>query len=181
MDQIPDDLLDYQCACVFCKSGCEQSVSQAIMRLYPGLHAMPVSQLKHQSVKGVKLLKKQIFLPGYVFIYVPFGFREIDLYACGSLPDVFRLLTDGEGRWALQGGDEAFARWAFKSKGLVGLSQAYMAGDKVQFLSGPLKEREGNIVKVDKRGRNGLISVEFDGRTWRFWLAFEYTSLRVMR
>ncbi|MEI2718879.1 MAG: hypothetical protein V9E87_01865 [Gemmatimonadales bacterium] len=86
--------------------------------------------------------------------------------------DVYRLLKDGEGHWEFQGEDEAFARWIINNKGLIGLSQAYMAGDKVQLLSCSLKEREGNIIKIDRRGRNGLIEFTFDGRARRVWLAF---------
>ena len=132
-----------------------------LSRILPGLTDIPVS---FASTNGVKTLKEQILLPGYVFISVPFDITGVNLYDCGRLPDVYRLLKDGEGHWELQGEDEAFARWIINNKGLIGLSQAYMAGDKVQLLSGPLKEREGNIIKIDRRGRNGLIEITFDGR-----------------
>ena len=180
MESIPDTAGSDRYTCVFCKTGSEQSVAHAIMTLFPGLYATSVRQIKHQSTNGVKSLKEHILLPGYVFISVPFDIIGVNLYDCGRLPDVYRLLTDGEGHWELQGTDEAFARWIINNKGMIGLSQAYMAGDKVQLLSGPLKEREGNIVKIDRRGRNGLIEFVFDGRARRVWLAFEFTEMRVV-
>ena len=119
-------------------------------------------------------------LPGYVFISVPFDDDGINLYNCARLPDVYRLLTDSEGNWPLWGNDEKFARWVIKNRGMIGLSQAYKAGDKIRMLSGPLKELEGNIIKIDRRGRNGLIEAEFDGQKKQFWLAFEYTEVQVI-
>ena len=178
MESIPDTAGSDRYTCVFCKTGSEQSVAHKIMTLFPGLYATPVRQIKHQSTHGGKSLKEHILLPGYVFISVPFDNIGVNLYDCGRLPDVYRLLKDGEGNWELQGTDEVFASWVITNKGLIGLSQAYMAGDKVQLLSGPLKEREGNIIKIDRRGRNGLIEFTFDGRARRVWLAFEFTEMR---
>lgn len=178
MDSFPDIAGADRYTCVFCKTGSEHFVAREIMTQFPGLYAAPVRQIKHQSTNGVKSLKEHILLPGYVFISVPFDNIGVNLYDCGRLPDVYRLLTDGEGNWALQGTDEAFVRWIINNKGMIGLSQAYMAGDKVQLLSGPLKEREGNIIKIDRRGRNGLIEFVFDGRARRVWLAFEFTEMR---
>lgn len=178
MESFPDNAGADRYTCVFCKTGSEQSVAYAIMTLFPGLYATPVRQIKHQSINGIKSHKEHILLPGYVFISVPFDIIGVNLYDCGRLPDVYRLLKDGEGHWELQGADEAFAHWIINNKGLIGLSQAYMAGDKVQLLSGPLKEREGNIIKIDRRGRNGLIEFMFDGRARRVWLAFEFTEIR---
>ena len=180
METLPGSTEDFQCACIFCKTGSEQSVARAIMRLYPALYAQPVRQVKHQSVKGIKTLKEHMLLPGYVFISVPRDDSGINLYNCARLPDVYRLLTDSEGHWALWGSDERFARWVINNRGIIGLSRAYKAGDKVRMLSGPLKEMEGNIIKIDRRGRNGLIEVTFDGHTKQFWLAFEYTEVQLI-
>ena len=178
MESFPDTAGADRYTCVFCKTGSEQSVANAIMTLFPGLYATPVRQIKHQSTNGVKSLKEHILLPGYVFISVPFDIAGINMYDCGRLPDVYRLLTDGEGHWELQGPDEVFARWIINNNGLIGLSQAYIAGDKVQLLSGPLKVREGNIIKIYRRGRNGRTEFGFDGRARRVWLAFDFTEMR---
>ena len=57
------------------------------------------------------------------------------------------------------------ALWMFRG--------AYSVGQTIRILEGPLKEQQGNIVKVDKRNRNCLISLEFIDNVFKVWLAFD--------
>lgn len=180
MRKIEDTGQESRYACVFGKTGLERQIARAIERNFPGLTARAVVQVKHQSRNGVKSLVEAVSLPGYVFIAVPPDCGHINLYDCARVPDVFRLLTDSEGDWTLRGSDRDFARWAIDHDGLIGLSQACRIGDRVRLLSGPLKELEGYVVKIDRRGRNGQIEISLNGQTRRLWLAFEYTQIKVL-
>ena len=136
-------------------------------------------QKKHRSVGGHKFVEVQSLFPGYVFLRISQG-KGINPYECKKIDGVYRLLTQLNDDWQLYGSDEAFAAWVFENDGVIGMSQAISQGSKVKILSGPLKELEGQIVKIDRRGRNGQIEIDFNSRIWRVWLAFEYTDLKII-
>jgi transcription antitermination factor NusG len=69
--------------------------------------------------------------------------------------------------------DERFARWVFSLNGLISLSKAYREGDRVKVISGPLKDLEGNILRVDKRNQSGQVAIMFNNRMVKTWLGFE--------
>ena len=77
----------------------------------------------------------------------------------------------------LQGGDRQFARWLFQYDGLLDFSKACREGSRIRIISGPLKDMEGKILRVDKRGRSGQVTLEFNGRTIPIWLGFELIDL----
>ena len=66
-----------------------------------------------------------------------------------------------------------FARWLLGYDGLLSFSQAHREGDSIRILRGPLKDMEGRIVRVDKRGRSGQVLLNFNGREIAVWLGFE--------
>lgn len=78
-----------------------------------------------------------------------------------------------EGDWRLRGADEQFVRWLFRYDGLLSLSQAYRDGDRIRIISGPMKDVEGRIRRVDKRGCSGQVLLSFNGREIPTWLSFE--------
>lgn len=95
-------------------------------------------------------------------------------YAKFPREHVLRLLTTGENRqWQLAGEDEKFAAWLFQCDGLLGFSKAYKERDKIRIVSGPLKDLEGQILRIDRRGRSGQVVLEFNGRQVKVWLGFE--------
>ena len=69
--------------------------------------------------------------------------------------------------------DEQFVRWLFRYDGLLSLSQAYRDGDRILIISGPMKDVEGRIRRVDKRGCSGQVLLSFNGREIPTWLSFE--------
>ena len=98
---------------------------------------------------------------------------DADVSALSELQDMIRILSMDAGVWQLQGEDERFARWLLGYDGLLSFSQAHREGDRIRILRGPLKDMEGRIVRVDKRGRSGQVLLNFNGREIAVWLGFE--------
>ena len=165
--------LDY--GCIFCKTGLEQSVARSLNQRYDGIKALAVTQLKHKSCNGIKTVCEQILLPGYVL------FRAYEenppLYEFTNAKGVIRVIRNTSGDWRLGFRDRSFADWVFEKGGLIGMSTAYYAGDKVHVHTGALKDYEGSLLKIDRRSRNGLVEIHFGNKTWRIWLAFEMIEL----
>lgn len=161
---------DAPLGCVFCKSGQEEATVR-LLNSTPGmLRAFVPRKVEHRSEKGVKSTVKKVLFPGYVFFqaeesWVP----TLTMYYA----DYILRLLQTDGSWQLKGGDEELARWLLAHDGLLDLSKAYQVGTRVVIQSGPLKELEGIITKVDKHNRNGMVTVDFFGRKTNVWLAFE--------
>lgn len=163
-------LPDAPMGCIFCKSGQEEAAVRLLMTT-PGMHhAFVPRKVEHRSEKGVKSTVKKVLFPGYVF------FQAEESWA-PTLPmyyaDYILRLLQTSGSWRLKGEDEALARWLLEHDGLLDMSKAYQEGTRVVIQSGPLKELEGVITKVDRHNRNGMVTLELFGRKTNVWLAFE--------
>lgn len=163
-------LLDAPFGCVFCKSGQEEAAVRLLMTT-PGMHhAFVPRKVEHRSEKGVKSTVKKVLFPGYVFFQAEESWTPtLPMYYA----DYILRLLQTDGKWPLKGDDEALARWLWKYDGLLDMSMAYQVGTRVVIQSGPLKELEGIITKVDRHNRNGMVSMDLFGRKTNVWLAFE--------
>ena len=70
-----------------------------------------------------------------------------------------------------------YGNWLFRYNGLLGFSQAYKEGTQIRITSGPLKDMEGKIKCVDKRGMSGQIILSFHGKDVPVWLGFKLINL----
>ena len=156
--------------CLFCKTGREERVAEQIRSVCPEVQTTTMRQLKYRTHNGEKCLEESLLLPSYVFFEAAGG---ADVSALAELQDVIRILSMDAGVWQLQGEDERFARWLLGYDGLLSFSQAHREGDSIRILRGPLKDMEGRIVRVDKRGRSGQVLLNFNGREIAVWLGFE--------
>lgn len=156
--------------CIFCKTGSEEAAAR-LLETTPRLHrAFVPKKVEHRSKKGVKSTVKKVLFPGYVFFLAEENWTPT--LAVYHADYVLRLLRTDNG-WQLMGGDEELVRWLLRHDGLLDLSKAYQEGTRVVIKSGPLKELEGVITKVDKHNRNGRVTLEMFGRKTDVWLAFE--------
>lgn len=80
------------------------------------------------------------------------------------------------GSWQLFDGDAQFVQWLFSYEGLLPLSKAYQIGDRVHMYSGPLKDNEGKILRVDKRNRSGQVGFVVKDRLVKVWMGFEWVD-----
>ena len=156
--------------CLFCMTGKEKSVAEQIQMRCPNVCATAMRQLKYRTCKNVKTQEEAILFPGYVFYKAP---SSMEPFIEFPTQNIIRILTLGSGIWQLQGEDERFVKWLFRYDGLLGFSQAYKENDQIRIISGPLKDMEGKIKRVDKRGMSGQVTLSFYGKDISVWLGFE--------
>ena len=156
--------------CVFCLTGKEKQVAEIIQLACPEAKAITMRKTRYRTCHKVKTLEEVIVMPSYVFFKAP---SQAEPLAQFPRQDVIRILTTDKGEWRLTGADEQFVKWLFHYDGLLGLSQAFKEGDRIRIVSGPLKDMEGKITRVDKRGCSGQVVLTFNGKDVPVWLSFE--------
>jgi len=156
--------------CLFCITGKEQSIVDQIQTSCPDVRATAMRQLKYRTCKKVKTQEEAILLPSYVFFEAPSTMEPSVEF---PRQNIIRILSTDDGMWQLQGEDERFVKWLFQYDGLLGFSQAYKENDRIRIISGPLKDMEGKIKQVDKRGKSGQVVLSFYGKEISVWLGFE--------
>lgn len=160
--------------CLFCTTGKEKAVARMVRascRDYD-VRAVAARQEKHKSAHGVKSKIEAVILPGYVFFQAPADIPDLSWM---PTTDVIRVLSY-QGEWRLMGEDERFAEWLFRYDGLLSFSTAYKEGERIRIVSGPLKDMEGQIRRIDKRGRSGQVALEFNNKVTLVWLGFELVN-----
>ena len=156
--------------CLFCITGKEQSIVDQIQTSCPDVRATAMRQLKYRTCKKVKTQEEAILLPSYVFFEAPSTMEPSVEF---PRQNIIRILSTDDGMWQLQGEDERFVKWLFQYDGLLSFSQAYKENDRIRIISGPLKDMEGKIKQVDKRGKSGQVVLSFYGKEISVWLGFE--------
>ena len=156
--------------CVFCLTGKEASVAEKIELNFPDIRALALRQKKRKTKNGKTTIESIVLFPGYVFFKTEEGNFVFELT---RIDGVLSVLSTPKGDWRLWGQDEEFTAWVFRNHGLIDFSKAYQEGDHIRILSGPLKDYEGEIIKIDKRNRNGQVALCFSGKTMKVWMGFE--------
>lgn len=162
--------LETDYGCVFCMSGKETLVADAVQQRYPQVRATAIRQTKRRTCQGFTTLHDEVVLQGYVLFQAPAGFS---LQGALQADNIISLLTYSDGDWRLFGDDLEYARFIFRHNGVIGLSHAYRIGDRIQIVDGPLKDLEGHITRVDRRNRSGQVTLAFGGNTFKVWLGFD--------
>lgn len=164
--------------CIFCKTGSEEATARLLNSTPLMIRAFVPKKVEHRSENGVKSKVQKVLFPGYVFFHAEESWvPPMVLYHADY---ILRLLRTEEG-WQLKGDDEVFVQWLLDHDGLLDMSQAYQESTRVVIKSGPLKELEGIITKVDKHNRNGLVTIDLFGRKINVWLAFELVDVKTSK
>ncbi len=156
--------------CIFCLTGKEELVAENLERTNPDIRSSPVRQVKRKTSKGQVRHETSVIFPGYVFMEVPANWELDQRFPKDG---VVSVLTYPGGDWRLCGNDEKFARWLFSCDGTIQISKAYREGGRIRIISGPLKDFEGQILRVDKRNKSGQIALTFENKVVKIWLGFE--------
>ena len=151
---------DYKYGCVFCMTGQEDSVIGSLEAQNPECYATSVSQTKWKTDQYGSRKVTQVIFPGYVY----FQTKSNDPPDLRYIEQSIRLLETTKGSWTLSGMEAWFAKWIIEKHGVIGFSTATVIDNRAMMLSGPLKELEQYIIKVDKHHRGGLVALPFHDR-----------------
>jgi hypothetical protein len=157
--------------CLFCRSGTELRLSEAIERRHTHIRALAAIQEKHRYIDRRYEIDRQAFLPGYLFLYSK---EEVEFESIQRIGDVYRFLSDSEGISELQGSDRAFAEWLWMNDGIVGISRISLENGDLRIHSGPMQHFAKDIVRLDKHTKNALVRMRFLDEEGDMWLAFEF-------
>ena len=155
--------------CLFCNTMKRDEIAGAIERSR-GYHVIAPKIIQRKWVKGTPCDVEHDYLPGYLFIYSEAPIE--DFIALMRMGDVYRILGDRDSGHRLSGSDLAFAEMLLKCNGVLGAVKAYKVGDRVKLAEGALGGVNGEIVKLDRRGR-ALIQFSFDGVVYNTWVGYE--------
>ena len=155
--------------CLFCNTMKRGEIAGAIERSQ-GYRVIAPKIIQRKWIKGTPFDVEHEYLPGYLFIYSDQPIE--DFIALLRLGDVYRILGDRDTGHRLTGPDLAFAEMLLDCNGVLGAVKAYKVGDRVKLAEGTLGGVNGEIVKLDRRGRV-LIQFSFDGAVYKTWVGYE--------
>ena len=156
--------------CLFCRTGKEKSIATEIEAEVPEVRVIFAEKLRRRRIGSGKVEEAVPLFPGYLFFRTG---AKIDAQQFVRWQDVFRLLRDSDGVWALRGEDLRIARYLFAQNGVVGFSKAYYEGDRICVTDGMLKAYAGQIIRVNRRSQTAQIALEVGGNRVTVWLGFE--------
>lgn len=164
--------------CLFCCSGKENSVIKMLKNEgFPAI-APTVMHWTGGAAQPKKTARR--LMPGYVFFDAdtePAWDRILKDSA------VLKLLSYGDGEYALRGTDLEFIDWIKKNNGIIEMSSAVKVGSMIEFVAGPLKDMNGKIIKsTEAGGRYRYRSVrktELSAKFGAQWSSFAATRIRI--
>ena len=125
---------------------------------------IPYYQLK-KRFQGEWHIQEDILFPGYVFLFA----QDLEMLAenLKRVVGLTRLIGTGDEIVPLS---EAEITFLTKLGGgfdenIVKMSTGIIENDQIKVLSGPLKDMEGYIKKIDRHKRKAWISIEMFGRS----------------
>lgn len=146
------------------KTGSEKLIKRQIEeRLPPETHTFsPVRELIIRK-KGKQRKESKAMFPGYLFLEAD----EVNanmLSLLKSVPGFYQILPSNKEIKAIPHQELDFLNTLFNKNHFAPLSRAkFDENNKIQIIDGPLKGKEGLIIKVDKRkGRAKIIINAFD-------------------
>lgn len=157
--------------CIFCITGKEQRTAESIERACEDILTVVARQTKFKTKNGKKQTVESILFPGYIFFKAR---PQLELRQLFLIDHIIAVLGSRSGDWQLHGSDALFVQWLFSYEGLLPLSKAFQVGDRVHIHSGPLKDLEGHVLRVDRRNRSGQVALRIGDWEVKTWLGFEW-------
>lgn len=155
--------------CLFCNSAKRALVAGDVQQRM-GVGVVVPRILRRKWIRGKALDTIEDYLPGYLFLYS--GEPIEDFSPLFRMENVYRVLGSRDSGYRLTGSDRMFAEMLREVGGTIGVLKTYREGDRVKLAEGALGGVEGEIVKLDRRGR-ALLRFGFDGVTIQSWVAIE--------
>lgn len=155
--------------CLFCNTLRRGEVAETIRQLLD-IRVIVPKIVQRKWVKGKAFEEVYDYLQGYLFLYADEPIT--DFVSLLRLEDVFRILGHRDCGYRLSGADLAFSRMLYNCDGVIGVLKTYREGDRVKLAKGALGGVDGEIIKMDRRGR-ALVRFGFDGTAIQSWVAIE--------
>lgn len=114
-----------------------------------------------RKFRGEWKVREENMFPGYLFL-ITGQIREV-YHQLKAVPELTKLLGDSDGPVPLDEREIAFLKEFGGSEHVIDMNEGYIAGERIIVTSGPLKGKEGMIVKLDRHKRTARIRVEFFG------------------
>jgi transcription antitermination factor NusG len=177
-------MTDSNTYCLFCRSGQEGHVIQRLSDMGYATLAPRVKHWKGGQGNGASG-ERRLLLPGYVFFErdpssgLPEG-ADPDWNSIRRISGVIRILEYQNGQRALRDSDLSFVRWLRSLGSMVEMSLAIRVGTKVNFITGPLREMQGQVVSVNTKRK--VAAVRFGGGDSLFktvWCSFDYVESNI--
>lgn len=157
--------------CLQCITGYERYVVTDLKKRGIEEAYFPISILNERR-QGHWINRERALLPGYVFFFCRENIQSLNITG----EKIVHVLRYSDGCTALLGSDLAFAMLVRRYAGCFTLSKALKEGDQVQIVEGPLADRIGRLIYIDKHKRRALIEIEFAGQPRKMALSFEWLS-----
>jgi len=152
---------DINSFCLFCRTGSEKNIAQAIQQSYPEAIALAPVKLLPEKRQNIWTNREVVLLPGYVFVYLA-GDLPADLRH--KVRDLYKVLEYEYDERQLYGSDAEYADWVLRHSGRIEPSRVLKAGEEVQVVDGPLKDCNGRILRLDRHKRKAWVEFDFDGQ-----------------
>lgn len=141
-------------------TGSEQETARKLTDA--GMEAIAPAQVLHERRHGKWWPIRRVVFPSYVFVRA--GMTPRTYYFITGLPRVIRLLG-GDGPEAVPDEQMEMVKLFAPGSRDFGVSEGERIDGKTVITSGPLLELEGQIVKVNARGRRATVEVPILGDT----------------
>ncbi|MBN2657984.1 MAG: antiterminator LoaP [Spirochaetales bacterium] len=146
------------------KTGSEEKIRKSIKEEFNDALKVfcPMRELMIRK-KGKTTRQLKPMFGGYIFIQSE-EISASDLIRLKNIPDFYQVLPSNKDIKPVRQEDMEFLRTLFTGNQIAALSKAkFDENDRIQIISGPLKGKEGLIVKVDRRkGRAKIMIKAFD-------------------
>lgn len=161
------------CGCLFCRTNMEVRTASEIARNYPDLHPLVPMKERYRRTSKWTILEKVILFPGYIFFKAS---PDFPIHLLTQYANVLKVMRYDSKRWQLQGSDLEFAKYLYSINGVVRIAQAYFVGNQIRFSDGLLKDKCGKIIKVNKRAKTVLVSIQMMHSNMLVWVGYEMTD-----
>jgi transcriptional antiterminator NusG len=158
--------------CLFCETGKETLVETFLKEIGYSV----ISSVSERNIvkMGHTIKEYRRIIPGDVFFsHVSDDGREPDWSKISEFKYVFYPLKYSDNRKQLRENDMKFVKWLVRHDGAVRVSKAVQVGTKIKIIEGPLKEYEGNIIKVNRRQKCVCVQINTEGLINKIWLSYE--------
>ena len=159
--------------CIFCETGREAIVEDYLQSL--GCIVIS-STVERNVVKNGKFIKEfRPIISGYTFFEYD---GEPDWREIKKCKYIYYPLQYNDNSKKLRNNDLEFVYWLIRNNGVVKISKVIEIGNKIKIIEGPLKEYEGNIVKINKRQKCAKIEINGEGMINNVWVSYEYMDIK---